>query len=234
MSLPIIIPVGTRFGKLVVDGEPHRLRNGSGRPDLFYPCVCDCGNRKDLKARMLRGRFATSCGCNLRKGKDGPIGYTKQRSEYHSWRSMKSRCRNENDPAYPRYGGRGVNVCDEWFDSFDKFLADMGPKPTTKYTVDRFPDNNGNYEPGNVRWATPDQQNQNRRDTHQLTLNGVTKSISEWAEVKGWTRGLIYQRIKNGASDEEALTRPIRNFKHGNTKLGTSVSLPVPTEVDGW
>jgi hypothetical protein len=76
---------------------------------------------------------------------------------------MKTRCYNEKAPKYPNYGGRGIKVCDRWLHSFENFLADMGPKPGPEYSIDR-KENDGDYEPGNCRWATPTQQAQNRRE----------------------------------------------------------------------
>lgn len=87
------------------------------------------------------------------------------KSEYRSWHGMKQRCHNSANKGYPNYGGRGITVCPRWLgdDGFKHFLADVGPKPSSLHSIDRFPDNDGNYEPGNVRWATAAEQNQNRR-----------------------------------------------------------------------
>jgi hypothetical protein len=83
--------------------------------------------------------------------------------EYTSWQAMKARCSNPNLSAFKYYGGRGISVCARWRDSFEEFLADMGRRPSMAHTLDRFPNNNGNYEPGNVRWATKSEQLKNRR-----------------------------------------------------------------------
>jgi hypothetical protein len=94
---------------------------------------------------------------------------------------MKYRCNNPNYNEYPIYGGRGISVCPRWNDSFENFLADMGLKPTPKHTLDRFPDQNGNYEPTNCRWATQRMQNGNRRDNVWHEKNGKNMILSDWA-----------------------------------------------------
>lgn len=94
--------------------------------------------------------------------------------EYRSWNGMKQRCYNTNNPAYPSYGGRGIIVCEEWKKSFESFLDHIGPKPSKEYSLDRI-DNNGNYEPGNVKWSTPIQQSFNRRSS--VRSNNETKFI---------------------------------------------------------
>lgn len=85
--------------------------------------------------------------------------------EYRSWSSMKNRCCCKTSRVYKSYGAKGVTVCDRWKNSFAAFLEDMGPRPTLDHSLDRYPDNNGNHEPGNCRWATPTEQSRNRRNT---------------------------------------------------------------------
>jgi hypothetical protein len=94
---------------------------------------------------------------------------------------MKNRCINPAHAQYADYGGRGIKICERWF-KFENFLADMGRKPGPGFSIDRFPNNNGNYEPGNCRWATPTQQNRNRRSNHLITYKGETLPIKAWAE----------------------------------------------------
>lgn len=202
-----VIAIGSVFGKLTVIGPPIRKRTVTDRPDLWYPCLCECGTSKDIMGRLLRNRGNTSCGCKLRKGTSGAITYTRQAPEYHSWRSMKARCLNQNDPGFQRYGGRGIKIFPDWIDSYSTFLRDVGRRPSPEHSLDRFPDKNGNYEPGNVRWATMIEQNRNKRSNRVITFNGETKSLADWADSLGWPRGLLYQRIQKGFSVERALSQ---------------------------
>lgn len=135
------------------------------------------------------------------------VQYGGKSREYLTWRSMRARCENPNDPAYPRYGGRGVTVADAWT-SFEVFLLDMGPRPAG-CSLDRWPDNSGNYEPGNCRWATRSEQALNTRANRVIEANGMRKTISEWARDLGLDPSAINYRIKKmGWSDERAVTTP--------------------------
>lgn len=106
------------------------------------------------------------------------------------------------------YGGRGIKVCDEWQHDFPAFLAYIGPKPTPKHTIDRI-DNAKGYEPGNVRWATREEQNRNRSSNRVLTHNGASRCLAEWAAVTGMKRETIAKRLLSGWSVADTLTRPV-------------------------
>lgn len=129
--------------------------------------------------------------------------------ERQNWRAMIRRCTDERHPHYARYGGRGVVVCQAWLDSFNTFLRDVGSRPSARHTLDRI-NNDGNYEPGNVRWATWEEQLRNRGDYNNvLTAFGESKTISEWCERFGLWPSTVRKRIARGWSPEEALTKPI-------------------------
>jgi hypothetical protein len=127
--------------------------------------------------------------------------------EYAAWAGMRQRCLNPNDSQYHYYGGRGIKVCERWA-SFEAFFADVGPRPSPKHSIDRI-NNNGDYEPGNVRWATVSQQQRNTRARKRVTFRGESLLIVEWAERLGLSQHLIYRRIWiAGWSVEDALTIP--------------------------
>ncbi len=117
---------------------------------------------------------------------------------------MLTRCENPRCEAYPRYGGRGIEVCKRW-QTFENFLADMGPRPSADHSIDRI-ENDGNYEPGNCRWATDAEQNQNTRSNRLLTYAGRTQPLSVWAREFGIRRETVRERLKAGWDVERALT----------------------------
>lgn len=133
----------------------------------------------------------------------------KRQPEYCSWQAMRRRCTNINQADFARYGAIGVTVCARWVESFDAFLADVGPRPSSIHSLDRFPNASGNYEPGNVRWATPREQALNRRTTRWITFNGETFCLLDWAAKTGIDKALIRRRIKHGWSLDRALS-PVR------------------------
>lgn len=129
---------------------------------------------------------------------------------------MIERCESPKNPSYRSYGGRGIRVCSEWRKSFSAFFAHVGPKPARPSSLER-KDVNGNYEPGNVRWATPKEQARNRRDNIVLAFQGRSACISEWAEIVGVKPYIIRNRLRYGWSVESALTIPNRGHI-GKTK----------------
>jgi DNA-binding CsgD family transcriptional regulator len=155
MTRPREFAIGERYEQLTVIGERH------GSPPHIL-VRCDCGTEKDIATKKL-GRVM-SCGCfhkvsaSQRATKHGRTGTP----EYITWASMKVRCYKPSNKNYVNYGGRGITVCPEWLDDFEAFLAYMGPRPSPKHSIDRI-DNDGNYEPGNVRWADRYVQSRNRR-----------------------------------------------------------------------
>jgi hypothetical protein len=131
-------------------------------------------------------------------------------AEHSIWEGIRKRCTNPNYHAYPRYGGRGIRVCDRWLDpeiGYANFLADMGRRPSPKHSIDRYPDNDGNYEPGNCRWATVDEQNTNKSSTVKITAFGKTLCLFEWARETGIKAATIRYRIKQGWVPELAVSK---------------------------
>jgi len=133
-----------------------------------------------------------------------------------AWSSMKTRCYNPRSKRFDRYGGRGIGVCERWRNSFAAFLADMGPRPGPGYSLDRYPDKDGDYEPGNCRWATQTEQNNNRSGNVLLVVNGVSRTLAEWSRIGGVPRHVIAGRIQNGWCPARAVLVPAGPSGHGD------------------
>lgn len=127
--------------------------------------------------------------------------------EYRIWNAMITRCTNPKHPQWADYGGRGIRVHDSWLHSFETFINDVGRRPDATMTLDRI-DNDGNYEPSNVRWATRKQNSRNRRNNRLLVYNGQQQTMSEWATEYGMSFSTLHHRIERGMSIEDALTKP--------------------------
>lgn len=191
------LPTGSRFGKLQILGAAPSVIRPNGRYSTMSWCRCDCGSTKAIRNYSIRNGSVTSCGC----GHKGHIkhGYcprgAKPSPAYETWVQMNNRCRNPNAPTYKHYGGRGIKVCDRWQHSFEDFLSDMGERPPGT-SLDRWPDPNGNYEPGNCRWATRFQQARNTVRSDFRTVRGVTMCLKDLCRHFGVSYGSVYSRVK--------------------------------------
>lgn len=215
------IAIGTVFGRLTVigDGEPyidkHGWKHGASR------VLCECGTEKSVRNGKLQNGSTVSCGClRLQKSVERiqllkTHGRTKT-SEHRAWTQIKSRCSNNKDEQkYANYGGRGIQVCERWMNSFEAFLEDMGPRPSAKHSIDRFPNNDGNYEPGNCRWATSVEQCNNKRNNVLFTFYGKTMTLTQWSEISQVDRSTVEKRLKSGWSEKKAFWTPARvNVRH--------------------
>lgn len=212
---------GRVFGYLTVKRlSKRRSKAGS----ILWKCKCRCSKIVHVHTGSLKSKHVRSCGC-LHREKAAEQAYaigiankthgmTRSR-EYECWSRMLDRCFDKTKLAYVNYGKRGVTVCDRWKD-FTLFYEDMGPRPGTEYSIDRI-NNDGNYEPGNCRWATQLQQQRNRRSNVKITYDGRTQCISEWAEEYGMPMGLVWERIqKMGWNVHDALHLPVAH--HIKTK----------------
>lgn len=190
---------GQHYGKWLV--QARATQNLHGKP--AWECVCECGTTKVVAGSVLRMGESTSCGCYQKELAAKNLGDAARKHglhntpEYFRWLNLKTRCANPKDPAYADYGGRGIAVCQRWMDSFEAFLEDVGERPSPEHSIDRI-DNNGNYEPNNVRWATKQEQANNRRNNVQVTYNGETKTLAAWAREAGITPEGVAYRHKNG------------------------------------
>ncbi len=163
---------------------------GVVKTKYMWSCRCACDKKKLIEGYSLRSGNSESCGCARKPWNKGK--YTTAHPLYVTWRNMLQRCNNPHDPAYKDYGERGVRVCARWND-FDKFVEDMSPRPDGM-SLDRYPDNTGDYAPENCRWATPAQQTRNLRTNINLTYDGRTQCIADWADELGVPRERLYAR----------------------------------------
>ena len=195
---------GSIFGMLTVIGFVGK----NERRVAIWRCRCECGKEINAPSGNLKnGQY--SCGCDaIRKFKEFKTthGMTSS-SEWNIWNGARKRCRLVTDPAYSKYGGRGIDMCDEWYDSFQKFYDDMGPRPKG-LTLDR-KDNNKGYSKENCRWATYTTQNRNKASNHLWEFNGEKKCITEWAQSTGVRKDTLRRRVcVYGWTVERALTTP--------------------------
>lgn len=199
--------IGQRFGMLTILDIGQSDKKGHSR----WFCLCDCACFCEVGGKNLRTGHTTSCGClgrsklELRTTHGNTIG-ARHTSEYSARHQAKQRCFNPKTKQWQDYGGRGITMCDRWRDSFEAFLEDMGPRPP-KTSIDR-KNNGGNYEPGNCRWATKKEQQRNMRTNVLVTIEGVTRCLSEWSEISGIARSTLVKRLQKGNALSELLIPP--------------------------
>lgn len=222
MSDEILVPSHLRFNNLT--GKPYGLWTvisfaGRAKKNLLWNCRCKCGTERVVRGSHLVSGASESCGCvtpgssaaGLKRRTHGHTVGGKLPPEYYSWQAMLARCNKPKSKDYPRYGARGIKVCERWLD-FAAFLEDMGKQPSPKHTIER-KDNDGNYEPTNCRWATEREQANNRRSNRRLTYDGKTKTMVEWARDAGIPYDTFFARLKAGWSVGKAITTPVRQSK---------------------
>lgn len=173
-------------------------------------CRCECGNEKLYKISNLLWGYTKSCGCYARditieRSTKHGMCYT---SEYNTWRALKERCLNPAFNSYRNYGARGIHVDEEWKNSFEKFIDDMGPKPAPDYTIDRI-DVNGDYCKDNCKWASTKEQSTNRRNTIRVDIHGEALTLPEIAERTGINIKTIQKRYYSGKRDDD-LIKPVK------------------------
>lgn len=173
---------------------------------------CSCGTLTIAFAANVTRGHTKSCGCwhrdatSIAKTTHGATVGRVIAREYTTWQSMLGRCYNPKNAKYPRYGGRGIEVCERWRHSFKNFLTDMGKKPAG-LTLDRI-DNDKGYSPDNCRWATRARQNRNYSRNVMLTFQGETMCLTDWASHKNLTSSALLTRLRRGWSVERALATP--------------------------
>jgi hypothetical protein len=203
---------GQRFGRLTVCKDTRRLSDSGYR--RLWRCRCDCGTTVDVSSYDLVSGKQISCGCARRERfqalvtKHGGSGT----SEYGIWRAMNARVRAKPGTRdYRLYVSKGVKVWARWQTDYQNWLDYMGPRPSSVHSIDRWPNRAGNYEPGNVRWATPTEQARNTNRNVYVTIKGERKTLGEWAEISGVNEKTIRTRLeKFGWSTTQAVWEPTK------------------------
>jgi hypothetical protein len=202
---------GIKFGRLTVLSESLNRKFKSSRN---WICKCDCGKEAIVTTARLNSGKTKSCGClNVESNTDhGHASGGKISSEYKSWAGMKYRCYDPKYYQFKNYGGRGIKVCDRWLNSFENFLEDMGPKPSQLHTLDRYPNKNGDYELVNCRWATQEQQQNNRTNNCIVEYMGQEMTLIQAARKIGMWEQNLRRELKKGRTIPELIGR--RNRKN--------------------
>lgn len=197
-----------RIGEIV--GRLKLIGWTNERHPEHYQCLClDCGSITLVQRTSLHPN--RTCRLCTKMGRKIDLSSAKHKPEYSVWKQMRGRCSNPNANGWDRYGGRGIRVCQRWQSSFANFYADMGPRSSPQHSLDRI-NNEGNYEPGNCRWATRCEQMRNTRSNVRLTFGGETLSMAEWKEKTGLTYATIRNRHSRGWDVQRLLTES----SHGN------------------
>ena len=207
---------GQRFGRLVAISS--KMDNDNRR--CVWICKCDCGNYKEVTTVNLTHGLTSSCGCLQKEtlaGRNKTHGESKTRL-YKIWKGIRTRCYNTNYAEYKNYGGRGIQVCDEWksdFLAFKSWAESSGYNSSAKYqecTIDRI-DVNGNYCPENCRWIPNAEQANNTRKTKHYSLNGEDHTLSDWCKIYGIKKQNVQARMQLGWDFEKAISTPVRKCK---------------------
>lgn len=185
-ALDLGVFVGQQIGHLTILEKNVSVRVGA-KSNRGLRCLCACGKECLVPNTLIKRGERKSCGCGWGAGvarKRNGVKHGKSRSpEYFSWKAMRSRCHRPSDPAYDRYGGRGITVCDRWLNSFEAFYADMGPRPASTW-LERI-DNEGGYYPGNCKWGTFEEQGNNKRSSVFVEFRGTRRTITQWGRLLG-------------------------------------------------
>lgn len=197
---------GLKFERLVALSPTDKRYHGC----VVWKCKCDCGKEVEVPCSLLLSKTTRSCGClchdvNSKLAKTGNSRRTHGMSKtkiYNEWLGIKKRCNNPNESNYANYGGRNIKLCEEWekdFVAFFNYMSNLPHYGEEGYSIDRI-DNDGNYEPGNVRWATRTQQNRNRRDSILYKTNGLVFTAKGLSELLGVNYGTLRSRHQQNRS----------------------------------
>lgn len=201
-----------KFGMLVVI-EQVGVRKGRG---MFWKCLCECGQTKEVSGTYLVSGRTKSCGCLAKESlKTRSLTHGMSNNKlYYTWKAMVSRCKNPKNPVFKHYGGRGISVDSQWLDvkCFIEWALSNGYKEGLE--IDRI-DVNGNYEPVNCRWATRREQTNNKRNNVRVTINGETHTLGEWSDITGVNINTLQYRYYRGDQGERLIRKVSSEYDNG-------------------
>lgn len=227
---------GDRFGRWTVLEHSNTLKNAA----YHSYCKCDCGTTRNVSNSNLVLGKSKSCGCIVVEiGKERATHGMSGTNIYQTWHRMIRRCNNPDVERYPHYGGRGIKVCDRWTgeNGFSNFYEDIGDKPEKHYSLGRI-DNDGNYELANCRWETPDQQMNNMSRNIIVSYNGLSLTISQWANKLHISYSKLISRYHNGTNPPELFDVESKVSKpytvNGITRLTTEWMREAKIPISSW
>ena len=203
-----LITIGQVFGRWTVIASAPAGQHGRSR----WWCRCQCGAVIDVAGASLNYGISRACRKCANRTHDASLT-----PEYRIWVGMRTRCYDKKHKKYKHYGGRGIGVATCWRDDFATWFAHVGPRPSPQHTLERI-DNDKDYEPGNVRWATRREQARNTSQNRWITFRGETRILMDWAVQFGLTFGCLCNRLNHGWPIEQALTEPVFKGPHANVK----------------
>lgn len=212
-----LLHVGQICGRLKILGIRRETRLTRKKGFYVADCLCECGVAvMGKRVSLIASGNTRSCGClKIERHPYKHREAANRTKEYMTWSAIKQRCYNPKSAAYDRYGGRDIAMSDRWIYSYVNFLHDVGRAPSPYHSIERI-DNNGNYEPGNVRWATHREQQRNKSTNKFITFREETMIIADWAAKIGIDASLLARRLSRGWSIEKALTQPLATRKSRN------------------
>lgn len=194
--------IGTQYSRLVIVAPASPSGSGATR----WACRCSCGRETIVAQNDLRNGKTKSCGCKRRERDPAAICH---KAEFKIWAGILARCNNPNVKKYPEYGGRAIKVADEWLHNFRAFYSHVGERPSSRHSIDRI-ETDGDYRPGNVRWALPEVQANNRRTTRRVIYRGRSMALTDAVRAGGSVihYEAAWVRIRSGWSVERAVETP--------------------------
>lgn len=210
--------IGKKSGRLTVASYHGKSYKGN-----MWNCTCECGQTSTVATRDINSQNVKSCGCLksdilIKRNKSMATHNKTNTRIYRIWSNIKYRCCNEDSKDYIDYGLRGITLCDEWLNDFESFYNwSMENGYREDLTIDRI-DNDLGYSPDNCRWVSMKVQNNNTRKNINITVGGITKTASEWADTTGINSKTIIYRFKNGWDEDRLLIKPNRRSRYGKNK----------------